>query len=182
MKRRKFLKFPIAAAALAALPGGAETTGLGQERAAKGFRVEAGKNRRQEELLIMGGSFDLKVSSRDTGGNLCIYDTTRRSKGGPAFHYHHSQDEWFYAILGEFMVRVGDDTFEVLMKQHLAIYRMFTEKVVDLGFTGDRTAWWKRTSAHSFRGFTFTSSASRQVLECIQRFTWSISTRPTLPG
>ncbi len=113
MKRRNFLKFPIAMAALAALPGSAETTGLGQERTANGFRVGAGKDRRQEELLIMGGSFDLKVSSRDTDGDLCIYDTIRESKGGPAFHYHHSQDEWFYVIRGEFIVRVGDDTLKL---------------------------------------------------------------------
>lgn len=113
MKRRNFLKFPIAAVALAALGGAAETTELGRERAAGGFRVGAGKNRRQEELLIMGGSFDLKVSSRDTDGDLCIYDTTRKSKGGPAFHFHRAQDEWFYIIRGEFMVRVGDSTFKL---------------------------------------------------------------------
>lgn len=97
-------------AALAALPGVAETTELGQERTATGFRVGAGKDRRQEELLVIGGSFDLKVSSRDTGGDWCLYDTMRGSKGGPALHYHHSQDEWFYVLRGEFIVRVGEDT------------------------------------------------------------------------
>jgi quercetin dioxygenase-like cupin family protein len=113
MKRRHFLKFPIAAAALAALPLGAETTGSGQERANKGFRVGAKDCQRQEELLIMGGSFDLKVFNLDTDGNLCIYGTKREWKGGPAFHYHQSQDEWFYVIRGEFLVRVGDDTFKL---------------------------------------------------------------------
>jgi oxalate decarboxylase/phosphoglucose isomerase-like protein (cupin superfamily) len=44
---------------------------------------------------------------------LCIYDTIRESKGGPAFHYHYSQDEWFYVIRGEFIVRVGDDTLKL---------------------------------------------------------------------
>ncbi|SPE63381.1 conserved hypothetical protein [Verrucomicrobia bacterium] len=61
----------------------------------------------------MGGRFDLKVSSRDTGGDLCIYDTLRKAKGGPALHRHHFQDEWFYVIRGEFMVRVGDDTLSL---------------------------------------------------------------------
>ncbi len=28
----------------------------------------------------MGGRFDLKVSGRDTGGDLCIYDTFREAK------------------------------------------------------------------------------------------------------
>lgn len=57
----------------------------------------------------MGGKFDLKVSARDTGGDLCIYDTVRSSKGGPAMHRHHFQDEWFYVLRGEFVVQVGDE-------------------------------------------------------------------------
>ena len=83
------------------------------ERAEKGFRVGAQKDRYEEELLIMGGRFDLKVSGRDTGGDLCIYDTFRESKGGPALHRHHFQDEWFYVIRGEFIVQVGDDTLNL---------------------------------------------------------------------
>jgi oxalate decarboxylase/phosphoglucose isomerase-like protein (cupin superfamily) len=35
------------------------------------------------------------------------------SKGGPALHRHQDQDEWFYVIRGEFIVRVGDDTFNL---------------------------------------------------------------------
>ena len=57
-----------------------ETMSAGPERAGKGFRVGAQKDRYEEELLIMGGRFDLKVSGRDTGGDLCIYDTFRESK------------------------------------------------------------------------------------------------------
>lgn len=78
------------------------------ERAGKGFRVGAQKDRYAEELLVMGGRFDLKVSSRDTGGDLCIYDTVRDSKGGPALHRHFFQDEWFYVIRGKFIAQVGD--------------------------------------------------------------------------
>ncbi len=61
----------------------------------------------------MGGRFDLKVSARDTGGDLCLYDTIRQNKGGPALHRHHFQDEWFYVIRGEFIVQVGSDTFSL---------------------------------------------------------------------
>lgn len=78
-------------------------------RSEKGFRVEAGKDRFNEELLIMGGQFDCLVSAKDTGGDLCIYNTIRHEKGGPALHIHHSQDEWFYVMEGEFIVRVGDE-------------------------------------------------------------------------
>jgi mannose-6-phosphate isomerase-like protein (cupin superfamily) len=109
MHRRDFLKFPIAAAALAVLARGAEGK-VEAERAGRGFRVGATKDRYDEELLIMGGRFDLKVGARDTGGDLCIYDTIRESKGGPALHLHHLQDEWFYVIRGEFIAQVGDET------------------------------------------------------------------------
>jgi mannose-6-phosphate isomerase-like protein (cupin superfamily) len=108
MKRRNFLQLPLAAAALsltaeAVLP----------DRPQQGFKVESGKARYQEELLVMGGRFQCKVSSKDTGGDLCIYDTFRDAKGGPALHIHHEQDEWFYAVKGEFLFRVGDDTFNL---------------------------------------------------------------------
>lgn len=112
MKRRNFLKLSLVTTAQTMMARGAETNTAG-ERAGGGFRVGKQKDRYEEELLIMGGRFDLKVSSRDTGGDLCIYDTYRMAKGGPALHRHHFQDEWFYVIRGEFMVRVGDDTLSL---------------------------------------------------------------------
>ncbi|HVY74630.1 MAG TPA: cupin domain-containing protein [Puia sp.] len=105
MQRRLFLQFPLVASALAA--NAKHST---QERPGKGFKVAAEEDRYQEELLIMGGKFDCKVSAKDTDGDLCIYDTVRQEKGGPALHLHHQQDEWFYVIRGEFKVRVGEDT------------------------------------------------------------------------
>jgi quercetin dioxygenase-like cupin family protein len=113
MNRRAFLKFPLGVAALAMVARAADATGTGPERAEKGLRVGAQKDRYDEELLIMGGRFDLKVSGRDTGGELCIYDTFREAKGGPALHRHYSQDEWFYVIRGEFIVRVGEETLRL---------------------------------------------------------------------
>lgn len=95
---------------LALKSGAAELAPSGAYRSETGFRVGKDEDRHQEELLIMGGRFDLKVSAKDTGGELCIYDTTRQSKGGPALHVHHSQDEWFYVIRGEFIVQVAGRT------------------------------------------------------------------------
>jgi quercetin dioxygenase-like cupin family protein len=113
MKRRNFLKLSMATAAFAMAARADETMSARPGRAGRGFRVGAQKDRYEEELLIMGGRFDLKVSGRDTGGDLCIYDTFRESKGGPALHRHHFQDEWFYVVRGEFIVRVGDDTISL---------------------------------------------------------------------
>jgi mannose-6-phosphate isomerase-like protein (cupin superfamily) len=108
MNRRDFLKYPIAAAAMTMMARGADRN-ADVERTTKGFRIGANKDRYEEELLIMGGRFDLKVAGRDTGGDLCIYDTFRDSKGGPTLHRHYAQDEWFYVIKGDFIVQVGDE-------------------------------------------------------------------------
>ena len=109
MKRRSFPKFPSTAAASDATDRISE----GGEGVRKGFLVAARKNRYSQEPLIMGGQVDLKISGQDTNGALCVYDAIRLSKGGPALHRHHSQDEWFYVIRGEFIVQVGDDTFNL---------------------------------------------------------------------
>lgn len=31
--------------------------------------------------------------------------------GGPPLHYHFEQDEWWYVLDGEFLFKVGDETF-----------------------------------------------------------------------
>lgn len=108
MKRRVFLQVPLIASAFMA-----EANTRKGETPKKGFKVENGKDRFQEELNIMGGQFACKVSSKDTNGQLLIYDTKRYEKGGPAFHLHHEQDEWFYVMKGDFVVKVGDDTFNL---------------------------------------------------------------------
>lgn len=106
MKRRSFLQLPLVASTLVTSAQNAAV-----DRPKKGIKVAANKDRYQEELMIMGGRFDCKVSSKDTDGDLLIYDTVRHEKGGPAMHFHHTQDEWFYVIKGDFIVKVGDETF-----------------------------------------------------------------------
>ncbi len=112
MNRRTFIAAPMVMGTLAAIARATPSANTFSAREA-GFRVSAKEDRAGEELLIMGGRFDLKVSTKDTGGDLCIYDTLRSTKGGPALHLHHAQDEWFYIIRGEFIVRVGDETLKL---------------------------------------------------------------------
>lgn len=104
MDRRLFIQFPLVAAAMVGSIK-SQTT----DRADKGFKVASGNDRFLKELDVMGGQFDCLVSSKDTGGDLCIYNTFRHEKGGPALHLHHLQDEWFFVIKGEFIVKVGDE-------------------------------------------------------------------------
>ncbi|HLO59544.1 MAG TPA: cupin domain-containing protein [Bacteroidales bacterium] len=117
MKRRLFLQFPVLATVLISTnqiyAKDKPNKTYSKERPKKGFKVSSGKDRFQKELNIMGGQFNRIVSSQDTDGDLLIYNTFRQEKGGPAFHLHHEQDEWFYVIKGEFTVKVGEDTFTI---------------------------------------------------------------------
>ena len=74
--------------------------------------VAAGAERFGEERGLGISTIAFKVSSRDSGG-LLILENTFRAKGGPARHLHHDQDEWFYALEGEFLIEVGHDRFSL---------------------------------------------------------------------
>lgn len=45
--------------------------------------------------------------------DLLILENTFHVKGGPARHLHIAQDEWFYAVEGEFIVEVGNEQFHL---------------------------------------------------------------------
>jgi quercetin dioxygenase-like cupin family protein len=53
-----------------------------------------------------------KVCPEDSGGVLII-ENTFHAPGGPARHLHHDQDEWFYALEGEFLMEVGEERFRL---------------------------------------------------------------------
>lgn len=110
MKRNKFISLMLAAAtAPAAL---FSRTALRFRRVVKGFKVDAGKDRFEKSIsLFEGDTFYTKVSTADTDGALYIFESTRDKKGGPPLHYHYEQDEWWYILEGEFLFKVGDETF-----------------------------------------------------------------------
>jgi mannose-6-phosphate isomerase-like protein (cupin superfamily) len=87
--------------------------GNSMERRNNGFQVLADEDRFGADLRYLNGRFDCKLSAKDSGGDLCIYDTLRTTKGGPPLHYHHAQDEWFFVREGEFVFQVGEDVFRL---------------------------------------------------------------------
>ena len=87
--------------------------GNSMERRNNGFQVLADEDRFGADLRYLNGRFDCKLSAKDSGGDLCIYDTLRTTKGGPPLHYHHAQDEWFFGREGEFVFQVGEDVFRL---------------------------------------------------------------------
>ena len=74
-----------------------------------GFSVAAGKDRFNEQIKLGGPggeANDCKVSGKDTGGAMCVFEFTGASGGPP--HVHYEQDEWIYVLQGRLEVLVGD--------------------------------------------------------------------------
>ena len=121
MNRKQFVKlagFTTAIAASGGMAGYANTitnsslATPNRTRAEKAVYVPNGKDRFQEELMIWGViPLQIKVSGKDTEGSLFTFEHTKMSKGGPPRHFHYEQDEWFYAMEGEFAFEVGDEKF-----------------------------------------------------------------------
>jgi DNA-binding transcriptional MerR regulator/quercetin dioxygenase-like cupin family protein len=72
----------------------------------KGFSVAAGDDRFGEQVKLGGDPNDCKVSAKDTGGAMCIFEYT--GGGGGPRHLHHEQDEWIYVIEGELEFLLGE--------------------------------------------------------------------------
>jgi quercetin dioxygenase-like cupin family protein len=111
MNRNTFLRLFAAAGAWITnvLPAQARPS---SRRTQGPIAVSAGKDRYDNPIHIFDGdTFYVKIGTADTDGDLFAFESTRGKKGGPALHIHPEQDEWFYILSGEFLVRVGDQTF-----------------------------------------------------------------------
>jgi mannose-6-phosphate isomerase-like protein (cupin superfamily) len=112
MKRSAFLKFAFTAASSMAIPFTAYAKYRQRKRSDKGFFVSAGKDRFGKSIsLFEGDTFDGKVSTKDTDGDIYVFESSRIKKGGPPLHFHYDQDEWWYVLQGEFTIKVGDQTY-----------------------------------------------------------------------
>jgi mannose-6-phosphate isomerase-like protein (cupin superfamily) len=72
------------------------------------LRVLAGEDRFGEHRGLGISQIDFKITPSD-GGGLLILENTFHAPGGPARHLHYEQDEWFYAVEGDFIIEVGQE-------------------------------------------------------------------------
>ncbi|HEY5393585.1 MAG TPA: cupin domain-containing protein [Hanamia sp.] len=113
MQRISFLKMCIAASSVVTIPFVGFAKRKENKRIAKPFKVDSGKERFDKPInLFQGDTFYTKVSTKDTDGDLYIYESSRVKKGGPALHFHYSQDETWYVLEGEFLIKVGDQLYQ----------------------------------------------------------------------
>jgi mannose-6-phosphate isomerase-like protein (cupin superfamily) len=112
MKRKSFLQLTVSAFSALALPLAAFSRLKSARRTPKGFFVGAGKDRFDKNLSPFDGdTFYCKVATRDTDGDIYMFESSRLKKGGPPLHLHYEQDEWWYVLQGEFQIKVGDQMY-----------------------------------------------------------------------
>ena len=113
MQRRKFLTTSTAATvatAVAATTLSASGTPTPSSSYDKVFTVKTGKDRFNEPILFRGVNPNLvKISGKDTGGLLSMFEYEGLAKIGPSLHMHLHQDEVFYVVEGEFLFQAGDE-------------------------------------------------------------------------
>lgn len=108
MERKKFLL--TTAVAIPAFIIGKNIQAQEKNRPNKGFVVKANESRFGEKSFIGGKSpNDIKISQKDTNGDLTVFEYIGNEKGGPPLHVHLYQDEIFFIVQGEYHFQVGED-------------------------------------------------------------------------
>jgi mannose-6-phosphate isomerase-like protein (cupin superfamily) len=81
----------------------------------RAIHVPAGMDRFHNNGATIWGLLPLadKLSSRDTRGQLYIFEHRNQGRGGPPRHVHFDQDEWFYVVKGEYAFEIGGEKFRL---------------------------------------------------------------------
>jgi len=83
-----------------------------QSSAPSMLRVLANEDQFGEHRGFGVSAITFKVTPKDNNA-IFIIENTFHEKGGPAKHLHYDQDEWFYAVEGEFLLEVGQEQFRL---------------------------------------------------------------------
>lgn len=104
MQRRKFLTVSSLALAMGTVP-----EGKAKSTSANSFIVKAKEARFGVHTPFMGvNPNDVKISGKDTYGQLAVFEYIGTQKVGPSLHVHFYQDEIFTVVEGEYLFQVAD--------------------------------------------------------------------------
>jgi quercetin dioxygenase-like cupin family protein len=83
--------------------------------ASNGILVKAGQDRFNNRKTVFGSfPIDFKVATQDSDSGLFIIENLNVTKGGgPPRHLHFDQDEWFYAVEGDYLLEIGGKPYEL---------------------------------------------------------------------
>lgn len=111
MNRKNFLLAGLAATPLFSLAKLASAAPVTDQP----FVVGAGQSRFGDLIRFLGvHPNDLKISSKDTGGQLSVFEYTGLAKTGPMLHIHFNQDEVFMITEGTYRFVAGNQTHHLV--------------------------------------------------------------------
>lgn len=125
MKRNTFLATLVSAIAvpMVACQKAVDTS----KRLLKGFKINADEGRIHGHIQLKGvnaNMIDIKVSGKDTNGDMLFFEQTSLSQGkGTPLHVHHFQDEIFRVIEGAYQFQVGEDKFHLTVGDSIFLPR-----------------------------------------------------------
>lgn len=109
MNRKNFLTATVAAMPLfSLLPKFAQAANT-----TKPIVVSKGKSRYNDRVQLGPNTNDLKISQKDTGNQISIFEYTGYEKSGPPLHVHFEQDEIFYVLEGSYRFVAGDEKMDL---------------------------------------------------------------------
>ena len=121
MQRRTFILTTMAAAPLVA------TAHRQTDPPGKGFKTKPGEGRLHGHIQLKGVNsniLDVKVSGKDTDGNLAIFEQTSLSpKRGTPLHIHPNQDEVFQVLEGSYVFQIGPDSYSLTAGESIFLPR-----------------------------------------------------------
>lgn len=136
MNRINFIVSLLSAAPLAALAQ-LKTKYL---RDKKGFKAKAGEGRYHGNIRLKGVNqnvLDVKVSGKDTDGDLAIFEQTSLSVGrGTPLHVHPKLDEVFYVLEGAYGFLVGSDRYKLKAGESIFLPREVPHSWIQLSEHG----------------------------------------------
>lgn len=109
----------------------------------RGFKINADEGRFHGHMKLKGVNsniLDVKISGKDTNGDLAIFEQTSLSQGhGTPLHIHHSQDEIFFIIEGAYYFQVGDEKFQLTVGDSIFLPRKVPHAWTQKSETGKMT-------------------------------------------
>jgi mannose-6-phosphate isomerase-like protein (cupin superfamily) len=109
--RREFLQAGAAAFALSLANQLASAKGDHVMTQAVVQVVLAANDRTGQHHAMGSAHVDYKMGATDAAGGLFVVENVLPEKGGPPRHVHNDQDEWFYAVEGDYIFEIGTTRF-----------------------------------------------------------------------
>jgi quercetin dioxygenase-like cupin family protein len=101
------------------------------------LHVPAGQDLLGQRRGLGISTIQFKLVLPDNDG-IFILENSFTGKGGPPRHVHPHQDEWFYAIEGNFAFEIGNEKFSLTPGESLTAPRGIPHVWASIGDTGGR--------------------------------------------